>query len=251
MRIRSWFRFWGWACSCAALVGCAGGSHATVPPVPTEAENAAAAPASPGSAAAAKPAAAETGDATGVAPDAPPHASSASSASAEDPNAIRDVIYVLVPGGLKITVAGVKFTVSSSAAQVGTGWGVKVSSTASAEDGNPHSLSSPKTGPMAFAGSVTRKGKSEPEAFGDERSGDGEQSIFGDDPSNFSRTWPAKGERPLALGDALDLQVALWGLGANAESRRPVKQFCRVRMEVGAKGKPRAIVEPPQSATGK
>jgi hypothetical protein len=160
------------------------------------------------------------------------------------------VTYVAVPEGLKVSLTGVKFVVSAAAAQVGPGWGAKVSVVATAEDGKPHSLSSPKAGPLAFAGSVTRKGKSEPEAFGDERGGDGEQSIFGDDATKFNRTWPGKGVRPLAIGDSLDLQVALWGLGANTDSRRPVKQFCHVRMEVGAKGKPRAIVEPPKSATG-
>jgi hypothetical protein len=167
----------------------------------------------------------------------------------DDPNATRDVTYVVVPEGLKISVAGVKFSVTSNATRVGPGWGVKLSVVATADDGKPHSLSSPKAGPLAFAGSVTRKGKSQPEHFGDERGGDGEQSIFGDDPSKFSRTWPTKGERVLAIGDALDLQVALWGLGANTESRRPVKKFCHVRMEVG-KGKPRAIVEPPPNLAG-
>jgi hypothetical protein len=157
---------------------------------------------------------------------------------------------VVVPEGLKASLTGVKFTISAAAAQVGPGWGVKLSVVASAEDGKPHSLSNPKAGPMAFAGSVTRKGKSDPEAFGDERGGDGELSIFGDDPTKFNRTWPGKGARVLGIGDSLDLQVALWGLGANTDSRRPVKQFCHVRMEVGPKGKPRAIVEPPKSAAG-
>ena len=168
----------------------------------------------------------------------------------DDANATREITYVVVPEGLKVSLSGVKFTVSAAAAQVGPGWGVKVSVVASAEDGKPHSLSNPKAGPMAFAGSVKRKGKSEPEAFGDERGGDGEQSIFGDDPTKFSRTWPSKGVRVLGIGDSLDLQVALWGLGANTDSRRPVKQFCHVRMDVGPKGKPRAIVEPPKSASG-
>jgi hypothetical protein len=193
--------------------------------------------------------------------DAPkPAASDAADASAEeatpakeksdDANATREITYVVVPEGLKVSLSGVKFTVSAAAAQVGPGWGVKVSVVASAEDGKPHSLSNPKAGPMAFAGSVKRKGKPEPEAFGDERGGDGEQSIFGDDPTKFSRTWPSKGVRVLGIGDSLDLQVALWGLGANTDSRRPVKQFCHVRMDVGPKGKPRAIVEPPKSASG-
>ena len=167
-----------------------------------------------------------------------------------DPNATRDIVYTVLPEGLKISVAGVKFTVSASATQIAAGWGVKLSVVASAPDGKAHSLSSPKTGPLAFAGSVQRKGQSEADRFGDERQGDGEQSVFGDDVTRFSRTWPASGTRVLGSGDALDLQVALWGLGLEKEDRRPVKQFCHVRMKVD-KGKPKAIVEPPASVAGK
>jgi hypothetical protein len=233
-------------CSCAALSGCGGGAQAAPPaePTPAEAPAPSAAPAASSAAAdAAKPAASEAADDS-------TEAAKPSKEKGEDPNVTREVTYVVVPEGLKVSLTGVKFTVSAMAAQVGPGWGVKVSVVASAEDGKPHSLSSPKAGPIAFAGSVKRKGKSEPEAFGDERSGDGEQSIFGDDPTKFNRTWPGKGVRVLGIGDSLDLQVALWGLGANTDSRRPVKQFCHVRMEVGPKGKPHAIVEPPQSAAG-
>jgi len=175
--------------------------------------------------------------------DAPPPA--AAQKDEPDPNATREVTYVVVPEGLKISVAGVRFAVSATAVQVASGWGVKLSVAASATDGKVHSLANPKSGPMAFAGSVTRKGKSEAEPFGDERSGDGEQEISGDAPTKFNRTWPAKGVRVLGAGDSLDLQVALWGLGSDKDTRRPVKKFCHVRMQVD-KGKPRAIVEPPQ-----
>ena len=121
---------------------------------------------------------------------------------------------------------------------------------ATASDGKPHSLANPKTGPLAFAGSVQRKGESEPEHFGDERAGDGDTPIFGDDPTKFNRTWPVKGTRVLGIGDSLDLQIALWGLGVEKDPRRPVKQFCHVRIQV-EKGMPRAVVEPPKSVLGK
>lgn len=179
--------------------------------------------------------------------DAPPPAAAKKE---EDPNAQREVTYTVVPEGLKVSVAGVKFNVTASAAQVGAGWGVKLAIVANAHDGKPHSLSNPKSGPLAFAGTVTRKGKSEPEPFGDERNGDGDLAVFGDDPTKFTRTWPPKGVAPLAIGESLDLQVALWGLGTETDSRRPVKQFCHVRMQV-EKGKPRAIVEPPASSSSK
>jgi hypothetical protein len=256
MRARLWVHFWhlGLGCSCAAVSGCGGGAKAAPveAPVADSAEPAAtasasAAPTAPANVDATNDRAADSGD---EAADGPAAAPKSKSAKAEDPNATREVTYVVVPDGLKISVAGVKFSVSVVAAQVGPGWGAKVSVVSTADDGKPHSLSSPKAGPLAFAGSVARKGKPEPEAFGDERGADGEQSIFGDDPTKFSRTWPAKGVRPLAIGDSLDLQIALWGLGVDTESRRPVKKFCHVRMEVG-KGKPRPIVEPPPNLNGK
>jgi hypothetical protein len=157
---------------------------------------------------------------------------------------------VVIPEGLKITVAGVRFTVTASAKQVASGWGAKVAVVASAVDGKPHSIAKPKTGPLAFAGTVSKKGQTEPEHFGDERVGDGELGVFGDDVTRFERTWPPKGTRVLGAGDSLALDVALWGLGLEKEERRPVKQFCHVRMLV-EKGKPRAIVEPPPSVRNK
>lgn len=182
--------------------------------------------------------------------DAPADAQKPAAKSEPDPNAPRDVTYVVVPEGLKITVAGVKFIANAVAEQTGGGWGAKISIEASSDDGKAHSLTKPKAGPLAFAGSVMRKGKSEPEHFGDERAGDGDEAINADKPTKFSRTWPIKGVRALAIGDALDLQVALWGLGDTAGARRPVKQFFHVHMQVD-KGKPKAIVEPPASASGK
>jgi hypothetical protein len=179
-----------------------------------------------------------------VAPATPP-------AKAEpDPNATRAITYSVVPEGLKISVAGVRFSVTAAATQIAAGYGVKLNVVASAVDGKPHSLSSPKAGPLAFAGAVQRAGKSEAEPFADERAGNGEQGIFGDDPTKFSRSWPKKGSRVLGIGDTLDLQVGLWGLGVEKDEQRPVKKFCHVRMKV-EKGKPRAILEPPISASEK
>jgi len=228
-----------WSVSVGLAVAC-GGAQATPPAEPPAAVEAAAPAPEP-----AKPAASaekpSPGDASAEAPSAAP----APQKEEPDPNATREVTYVVVPEGLKISVAGVRFAVSASAVQVASGWGVKLSVVATALDGKPHTLSNPKSGPLAFAGSVSRKGKSEPDAFGDERSGDGEQEVSADAPTKFNRTWPANGVRVLGAGDSLDLQVALWGLGSDKDSRRPVKKFCHVRMNVD-KGKPRAIVEPPQ-----
>jgi hypothetical protein len=227
------------------LVAC-GGAQVTPPAEPPVAEAAPPAVAPPPAREPVEPAKpAPSSTATESAAPPPPSAK-----EEPDPNATREVTYVVVPEGLKISAAGVRFAVSASAQQVASGWGVKLNVVASALDGKAHSLSSPKAGPLAFAGSVLRKGQSEPEPFGDERTGDDEQGILSGEPSKFSRTWPAKGVRVLGIGDSLDLQVALWGLGADKDSRRPVKKFCHVRMLVG-KGKPRAIVEPPQGIATK
>jgi hypothetical protein len=225
-----------------ASSACGGGAQATPPAEPVAADSAGTPPpavsSAPPEGSTAAPAPSDTAP-TAEAPKPAP-----------DPNAQREVTYVVVPEGLKITVAGVKFVASSVAEQTGGGWGVKVNVEATADDDKAHSLTKPKAGPLAFAGTVTRKGKSEPEHFGDERAGDGEEPVTADKPAKISRTWPMKGVRALAIGDALDLQVGLWGLGTDADSRRPVKQFFHVRMQVD-KGKPRAIVEPPASASGK
>ncbi len=241
------YRHLGLGFSCAALLGCAGGATEAPAEAPVaERAEGHAAPSGEPRGAAPRDTNPITDDDAGDAVS--PSSAQPKQAKTDDPNATREVTYVVTPEGLKISVAGVKFSVSASAARAGAGWGVKLSVVSIADDGKPHSLASPKTGPLAFAGTVTRNGKSEPEKFGDERSGDGEQSIFGDDASKFSRTWPSKSMRPLAVGDALDLQVALWGLGANTESRRPLKKFCHVQLIVG-KGRPRAVVEPPKDAS--
>jgi hypothetical protein len=234
------FARFAWSVSSLLAVACGGAQSAppAEPPAAAEAAAPAPEPAKPAASAEADKPAAK--DASAEAPAAP-----APQKEEPDPNATREVTYVVVPEGLKISVAGVRFTVSAAAVQVASGWGAKLSVVATSLDGKAHSLANPKSGPMAFAGSVARKGKSEPDPFGDERSGDGELEVTADAPAKFNRTWPANGVRVLGAGDALDLQVALWGLGSDKDSRRPVKKFCHVRMAVD-KGKPRAIVEPPQ-----
>lgn len=177
--------------------------------------------------------------------DAKPDADAAAK-PAKDPNASREVKYVVTPEGLKIEVAGVRFLASAEAKQIAQGWGAKVSIKAEAIDGKEHVLLNPKNGPIAFAAAVFKKGSTEAERIPDARDGDGEVKL-GASASTFSREFPAKGGRVLAMGETLDMEVALWGLGESAEDRRPVKQFFHVKMKV-EKGKPKAVVEPPASA---
>ena len=244
---RSWL---GASLSLAVAAAACGGPPAPPPATPPGGDNAiasASTPAPSAPAAAPKPAAAH--EAANDA-DAPKPEAKAAAQAEPDPNATREVTYVVVPEGLKISVAGVKFLASATAVPAGGGFGVKVNLSATSDDGKSHLLSKPKAGPLAFAGAVTRKGKSEPEHFGDERAGDGQEAIDADQPLKVSRTWPVKGVGALGIGDALDLQVALWGLGPDASLLRPVKQFFHVRVQF-IKGKPKAIVEPPASASGK
>jgi hypothetical protein len=224
----------------SALAGCGGDAAAAEPKtadaVPVAAAEAPSEPAAPTPASEepAPPAEAEPVDQK---PAAPP---------AKDPNAQREVRYVVTPEGLKVEVAGVRFLVNADAKQIAQGWGAKISIKAEATDGKPHVLLSPKNGPIAFAAAVFKKGSTEAERIPDSREGEGELSI-GASPVSFSREFPNKGGRVLAIGETLDMEVALWGLGEGKDDRRPVKQFVHVKMKVD-KGKPKAIVEPPTSA---
>jgi len=168
-------------------------------------------------------------------------------APAKDPNAPREVKYVVAPEGLKVEVAGVRFLVAAEAKQIAQGWGAKISIKAESADGKAHVLLSPKNGPIAFAAAVFKKGSTEAERIPDARDGEGELTIGAGSPVSFSRDFPNKGGRVLAIGETLDMEVALWGLGDSKEDRRPVKQFVHVKMKVD-KGKPKAIVEPPPTA---
>jgi len=164
-----------------------------------------------------------------------------------DPNAPRQVKYVVTPEGLKIEVTGVRFLAAAEAKQVGQGWGAKVTIKAEVLDGKEHVLLSPKRGPIAFAAAVFKKGSSEAERIADQREGEGELKLSPAAPTTFSRSFPEQGGRVLGMGETLDMEVALWGLGETSADRRPVKQFFHVKMKVD-KGKPKAIVEPPASA---
>jgi hypothetical protein len=225
----------------AASLGACGAEAAPEPKAPDAEAPAAAAPdaaSEPAPAADAKPA-----------DEAKPEAESkpAEETPPKDPNAMREVKYVVTPEGLKIEIAGVRFLASAAAKQVGQGWGAKITIKAEVIDNKDHVLLNPKNGPIAFAAAVFKKGSTEAERIPDEREGDGEMKLSAGLPKTFTRDFPHKGGRVLAMGETLDMEVALWGLGETKEDRRPVKQFFHVKMKVD-KGKPKAIVEPPASA---
>ena len=222
-----------------ALLGC--GSNVA----PAEAPEAAPAPsAAPAAAPAPAPPAVEAVEPAEV---EPPVEQAPTPPPAKDPNAQREVRYVVTPEGLKVEVAGVRFLVAAEAKQIAQGWGARINVKAEAVDGKEHVLSNPKNGPIAFAAAVFKKGSTEAERIPDSREGEGELKVGSGSPVSFSRDFPNKGGRVLAIGETLDMEVALWGLGESAEDRRPVKQFVHVKMKV-EKGKPKALVEPPASA---
>lgn len=196
---------------------------------------------------AAPPATGEAEPETATEPDAAEPAPEAAAAPAKDPNAPREIKYVVTPEGLRIEVAGVRFLASAEAKKVGQGWGAKVTVKAEVTDGKEHVLLSPKHGPLAFAAAVFKKGSTEAERIPDSREGEAEVKLSPGAPASFSRDFPVKGGRALAIGETLDLEVALWGLGETSADRRPVKQFFHVKMKVD-KGKPKAIAAPPATA---
>jgi len=222
------------------LGGCGGAEQA--PPV--------AAPVSTPSPAAATPTPAPTAEPTTAAEPAPaPAVAAPPTAPAEAAEPQRDVKYIVTPEGPRVEILGVKFVPKVEAVRTQLGFVVKVTLSATASEAR--SLLAPKNGPLAFAGNVKRGGRGEPEHFGDEREGDGEEPLPPGTSVKLTREWPGKLKvRPLGNGDTLELDVALWGLGTTAADRRAVKQFLRVKAKV-EQWKARASIEPPPSMKGK
>jgi hypothetical protein len=217
----------------ALLVACGCGSK---PAQPAETSGAASEPASKQpepEAAAAEPQAAPEGAAEKPAAegDAPP----------------RTVKYIMTTKGLEIEIEGVRFMPRASPVKSGKGWGVRVEVDAKVLDDAAHSLLDPENGPLAFAGTVERGGPAQ--RIVDKRTGEGEKLIAQGDKVAFSREWPGKsGEKPLVAGQTLTLEVGLWGLGPDADQRRPVRDFFQVKLRVGDSGKPQPVITPPPSA---
>lgn len=218
-----------------AVVGCGGGAENAPPP---------SAPAAPAPAPAASAPPADSAAST----NPPPAAAPAEEAPAPS-DTQRDIKYIQTPDGLKVEVLGVKFVPKVEAVRTPAGFAVKVLVNATASESR--TLLAPQAGALAFAGSIKRAGKAEPETFGDERSGDGEQPLGAGTTVKLSREWPGKMKlQPLGNGDVLELDVGLWGLGTSASDRRAVKQFFHVKAKV-EKWKGSARVEVPPNMKGK
>jgi hypothetical protein len=219
----------------AVLVAC--GAPAKPPEAPAEPEPATVPP-EPASEKPSDPTAGPDPTAERAEPEAPP------APSADEQRNIR---YVQTPEGLRVEILGVKFVPKAEALKTPAGIGLRLTLEATA--GEARSLLSPKHGPLAFAGAIKRKGKADPESFGDERKGDGEVVLDADKPTKIVREWPGPKGGALGNGDVLELDVGLWGLGTSAADRRPVKQLLRVKVVV-ENWKGRARIEPPPSMKG-
>jgi hypothetical protein len=192
---------------------------------------------------AARPAAEEEASAEPASDPTPGDASDTS----PDETAPRTVKYIMTTAGLEVEVESVRFMPKVSAIKSGNGWGVRIDVSAKVLDDEAHSLVDPKRGPLAFAGSVDRGG--EVLRISDKREGEGEILIAKGEKVAFSREWPGKGgDKPLTAGQTLTLEVGLWGIGPDADQRRPVRDFFQVKMRAGDKGKPTPVIMPPPSA---
>lgn len=165
----------------------------------------------------------------------------AAASQAEPENGEREVVYRLSQDGLKIQVEGATFVPRAEAVKVGGLWGVRLTLEATTE--KEKVLSNPQSGPMAFGGFVERGSKS---PFGDKRDGDGEISLSPGPAQTFTRTWPSADQKGLAPGEKLELQVGLWGLGADAATKKPVRRFFVVKMVADRTGA-QPLIQPPGS----
>lgn len=219
--------------------GVACGSPPAEPAVPE-----ASAPPPPAAAPAPPPEPAPAPTPTEAPPPEPEPEADATQAPAAEPGS-RDVRYIVSPEGLKVKAEGVLFIPTVEVARVGGGWGVKVKVEARSDDEGVHSLLAPTDRELAFAGAVKRADGSS-ENFSDRREGERDLEVTPKRSVKLARAWPAKGgPKPLAPGDELKLQVGLWGLGADAASRRPLNKLCRVEVKFD-KDKPRAKVMAPE-----
>lgn len=174
---------------------------------------------------------------------AEPAADGVAKGAAESDTA-RNVKYAVSPDGMRVEVDGVSFVPKAELVKSGAGYAIKLRVEARAKDGNAHSLLAPTGTELAIAGQIKRSGQAEPEVLSDRREGDRE-IVLKDKPATLTRTWPgADGPKVLAVGDEAELLVGIWGLGADKNSRRPLKKLCKLTVKFD-KGKPRVAVGPP------
>jgi len=156
----------------------------------------------------------------------------------ESPKA-REVTFQMTPAGLVIEVEGVRLEPKAQPIKLEDGWGVRLLVRATAIDGHVHRFTRPEHGPLMVAAEIDRKGKKE--RVGDERKGDGEDSVTQGTPITLERDF----KKAIWSGQSVTLFVGLWGLGRDMEERRLVRKLFVVKMIAGNK-KPQPVVSPPE-----
>lgn len=151
----------------------------------------------------------------------------------------REITFQMTPGGLVIEVEGVRLEPKAAPLRLEDGWGVRLIVRATATDGHVHRFTRPEHGPLMVAAEIDRKGKKE--RVGDERKGDGEDSLTQGTPITLERDF----KKPIWSGQSVTLFVGLWGLGRDTEERRLVRKLFVVKMVAGNK-KPIPVVSPPE-----
>jgi hypothetical protein len=154
------------------------------------------------------------------------------------------VFYRNTPQGMAVSVEGVEIRAAAEPIKLKNGgFGILLKMEAESKDGAMHTLLSPKDGPLAVGGTITRK-KGDPVQITSERKGEDDQFIAPDSPLKWEYSWPPA-EGPFAwFGDKVELQVGLWGLGNAGERRRPVRKLFMVEMTATQHGKP--VIIPPK-----
>ncbi len=156
----------------------------------------------------------------------------------ESPKA-REVTFQMTPAGLVIEVEGVRLEPKAQPLKLEDGWGVRLMVRATSIDGHVHRFTRPEHGPLMVAAEIDRKGKKE--RVGDERKGDGEDSVTQGTPITLERDF----KKAIWSGQSVTLFVGLWGLGRDMEERRLVRKLFVVKMIAGNK-KPAPVVSPPE-----
>lgn len=156
----------------------------------------------------------------------------------------REIVYKVTPEGLVIEVEGVEIRPKAQPVRKGGGWAIAITAEAEAKDDKMHRLLAPERGPLMMAARV-RRGKQTVEVT-DERSGEDEMFVMSGAPETLERTFPDEASDAFRRGDDVTLIVGLWGLGVEADERRPVRKLFQVRMTVGS-AKPQPVIEPPPS----
>jgi hypothetical protein len=239
--------------SLSIAFGCGSAQHASPPPeaAPATAPAGSAAPPATGAGAKNEAPKAQDGDAAESKTDdgakmAPEKdAKPAAAEDGKDSKKAREITFEMTPTGLVINVDGVRMEPKAQALRIDDkegkqiGWGVKLTMKVAATDSHVHRFVKPEHGALMMAAEVDRKGKTE--KIGDERKGDGEETVTKDSPITLERDF----KKAIGSGQSVTLFVGLWGMGRDMEEKRLIRKLFVVKMVAGNK-KPTPVVSPPE-----